>query len=58
MCSGQWLGLQKHGVGVYNYPSEAMYAGQWINNLKDGYGTYRFPKGGLYKVWRLVNPTD
>ena len=58
MCSGQWLGSQKHGVGIYEYPSEAMYAGQWINNVKDGYGTYKFARGGLYKVWRLLNPIE
>ena len=54
MCSGQWMGLQKSGVGIYSYPSAASYAGQWINNVKDGYGTYKFPKGGLYKVPRLL----
>ena len=48
--SGEWVGWEKSGIGIYNYPSKASYAGQWSNNLKDGYGIYKFPKGGLYKV--------
>ena len=48
--SGEWVGWEKSGIGIYNYPSKASYAGQWSNNLKDGYGIYSFPKGGLYKV--------
>ena len=48
--SGEWVGRDKSGIGVYTYPSKASYAGQWSNNLKDGYGIYVFPKGGLYKV--------
>ena len=47
---GEWsvTGESKQGVGVYEYPSGAMYEGEWNNNQKEGFGVYRFAKGGSY----------
>ena len=47
---GEWSvgGESKQGVGVYTYPSGAVYEGEWNNNVQAGYGVYLFAKGGSY----------
>ena len=47
---GEWSvgGESKQGLGVYTYPSGAVYEGRWNNNVKDGHGVYKWAKGGSY----------
>ena len=33
---GQWLGNEKHGYGVQNWPDGARYEGMWKNNKASG----------------------
>jgi len=37
---GQWLGNEKHGYGVQNWPDGARYEGMWKNNKASGKGKF------------------
>lgn len=40
---------EKHGYGVYKWPSGRMYKGQWSDNMMHGDGTEVWPSGSKYR---------
>lgn len=46
---GQWLGSEKHGFGVQQWPDGARYEGEWQYNKVHGKGKFRHADGDVYE---------
>ena len=46
---GQLLGQDRHGRGIYYYPTGDIYAGEWEGSTFQGSGTYIFASGERYE---------
>eukprot|EP00434_Breviolum_minutum_P039790 symbB.v1.2.035349.t1/scaffold4739.1/size35589/1 len=45
---GQWLGSERHGLGVQRWFDGAVYQGSWQNNCAHGLGTFVHTDGDTY----------
>jgi len=50
---GQWLGQERDGFGVQQWPDGAAYEGQWQKDCAAGQGLFRHSNGDIYiGLWR------
>eukprot|EP00427_Karlodinium_veneficum_P046869 CAMPEP_0169239494 /NCGR_PEP_ID=MMETSP1016-20121227/30943_1 /TAXON_ID=342587 /ORGANISM="Karlodinium micrum, Strain CCMP2283" /LENGTH=315 /DNA_ID=CAMNT_0009319435 /DNA_START=51 /DNA_END=999 /DNA_ORIENTATION=- len=51
--NGQWLGRERHGIGLQNWADGASYHGQWEHNTATGTGRFQHNDGDIYiGEWR------
>eukprot|EP00854_Cymbomonas_tetramitiformis_P014251 gene14251-16853_t len=47
--TGNWIGDQRHGSGMYQWKDGAKYEGDWRDGLREGYGMFCWPDGSRYE---------
>ena len=56
---GKWINDQKHGYGIYYYPSGGIYKGNWVKGKKSGLGSYTWSNGTILKaIWKDGEPNS
>jgi hypothetical protein len=50
---GQWRGNQRHGHGIFKWPSGSVYTGEFNNDRRHGDGRMQYADGSEYEgPWR------